>query len=57
MPDDPEFFWRLSRRCRELAARTTIEGVRQHLLLMAAELEARAEAAEREAAGDDEGVS
>jgi hypothetical protein len=48
MADDPEFLWRLARRCRELKSRTTITSVREHLDLMAAELEARAEAVDGE---------
>ena len=40
--DNPEFNSRLARRCRELMSRTTVEGVREHLALMAAELEAQA---------------
>src|SRR5207302_6243809 len=47
MTDDPEFLWRLARRCRELASRTSIEHVRHHLLIMADELEAQGEDAER----------
>jgi len=45
--NDPEFFRRLARRCRELMSRTTVEAARDHLDLMAAELEAQAEAAKR----------
>jgi len=45
---DPDAHRRFARRCRELMSRTTIERVREHLDLMAAELEAQAEAAERE---------
>ena len=40
--DDPEFLRRLARRCRDLRSRTTVEGIREHLELMAAELEVRA---------------
>lgn len=45
-----EFCWRLARRCRELSTRTNIERVREHLLMMAADLEAQGQVAEREAA-------
>ena len=45
---DSEFCRRLARRYRELQSRTFLEYVREHLALMADELDARAEAAERE---------
>jgi hypothetical protein len=45
---DAGFYRRLARRCRELASRAAREEVRYHLDLIAADLEAQAEAAERE---------
>ena len=45
--NDPEFRLRLARRCRELMSRTTVEAVREHLDLMASELEARTEVVDR----------
>ena len=45
---DAEFYRRLARRCQELRSRTIVESAREHLALMAAELEAQAEAIEHE---------
>jgi len=55
MRHDPEFLGRLARRCRDLSLGTTVERVREHLELMAAELEAeaQAEAAARAVAGEE----
>src|SRR5438045_9003164 len=47
-PMDAEFYRRLARRCRELGSRAAREEVRDHLDLIAADLEAQSDAAEGE---------